>query len=218
LNPSSVPLKTSEVLISTLHGLDKNARVLFVSGDGQDDLVFHIRLLIGQPYELVTGQSIELGIALTASELGACPLFFDVFVKDVTTGACFVPTYAGEPFFTSKYVGLQHTDLVDLLTKVAGRVAQEAPEIITVLSTQTAPSTTFEMRSEFHRLSQSRGLTSQYRQALYHQMNEAKDQICTPYDVACQAALVAQSLDTLKRLEAERRIGQYLNMVFTSVT
>jgi len=207
----AVPPRSSDVVSAVLKALGGNGGVEFAFGDGKDDLILHARFVTDDrvPFK---GAEYRMAFDLVFSELGACPMSVDALVHDPVHKVSFAALYGGDPFFTSKYVGLQAQQVSEMVPALLERLRGEAGEIGTAL--RAATEGIYSVRQDCLHICRSKGLTAPMRTAVFHEAEQAGD-IVTRLDLARHVALVAKDFDSLKRLALERAAGRYVNLVFS---
>jgi hypothetical protein len=72
----------------------------------------------------------------------------------------------------------------------------------------------FCAEAECMSLMRTKGFSGAIKKAVYHQVTECQADIHTPWDIARHVGLVAKDFDSIKRIDIERGIGKYLQLVF----
>jgi hypothetical protein len=103
-------------------GLDLDLEVY--SGETRDEPVFHVRILVGEEFE-VQGKKLRMGISILASEIGSSDLIVEAVVHSVDDGIGYLISYGGESFFRTTYSGIQPNELRDILHGIPDRIADE---------------------------------------------------------------------------------------------
>lgn len=207
----AVPPRAVDVVKAILEALGGNGIVEFAFGDGRDDLILHVRFVTNDrvPFQ---DADFRMAFDLVFSELGACPMSVDALVHDPVHRTSLAALYGGDPFFTSKYVGLQAQQISEMIPALLERLRGEADEIGAAL--RAATEGIYSVRQDCLHICRGRGLTAAMRKAIFHEAEQADD-IVTKLDLARHIALVAKDFDSLKRLALERAAGRYVNLVFS---
>lgn len=184
-------------------------------GDEKDDLIMHARFLFDKEYTFKG--PVNLGFAITASELDACPLSIDVLLFNSLTKTYSIASYGGEAFFKSDYVGLQASSLKEILPAMLSRFEDEVPDIFSRLEKKQESfyNSVFCAETEAVEICKAKGISSKIKKAIFHQVSECIESIKSPWDLAAHAGLVAKDFDVLKRIKIEKAIGNYLNLFFS---
>jgi len=187
----------------------------FAYGDDKDDLVFHGRFLFEKEF-LIKDTPVCMGFSLVASELDASPFIIEVILHHKESKTSYVASYGGDPFFKSKCEGITASQIKDVFPQMITRVTAEAAEIKErvekkILDTEM---TYFSPEAECAIICRAKGMSSKIRRAVYHQVTECISEIKTSWDLARNVSLVAKDYDSLKRLNIERAVGNYLNLNF----
>ena len=211
LPENTVPPKASDVLAAVAESLGPQGHLEFVFGDGQDDLKLHARF-VTEDRVFADDLDFRMAFDLVFSELGACPMSVDAMVFDPLHKTFFAALYGGDPFFTSKYVGLQAQHVSEMIPSLLMRLRKESREMGAALEAGTAD--VYSVRQDCMSISRSKGLTAPMRKAVFHEAEQTED-IRSKLDLARHVALVAKDFDSLKRLALERAAGKYLNLCFS---
>lgn len=201
----------ADVVSSIRKALDGNGYIEFAFGDGKDDLILHVRFVTDDRVPFKDAEY-RMAFDLIFSELGACPMSIDALVHDPVHKTSFAALYGGDPFFTSKYVGLQAQQVSEMIPTLLERLRGEDDEIGAAL--RSANEGVYSVRQDCLNICRSKGLNAAMRKALFYEVEQAGD-IDTKLDLARHVALVAKDFDSLKRLALERAAGRYVNLVFS---
>jgi hypothetical protein len=188
----------------------------FVYGDDKDEPILHARFLFEKEYTLF-GTSVCLGFSMLASELDASPLVIDILLHDKVHATSYIASYGGDSFFKSKYEGIQAKQLRDVFPKILNRIDSETPAMLYCVERRVQASWddgVFCAEAECMNLMRTKGFSGAIKKAVYHQITECQADIRTPWDIARHVGLVAKDFDSIKRIDIERGIGKYLQLVF----
>jgi hypothetical protein len=205
-----------ELIDMILSTLEIPVTMEFAYGDEKDDLILHARFLFEKEYT-ICGTPVCLGFSLLASELDASPLIIDILVHDKVHTTSYIATYGGDPFFKTKYEGIQPKQIKEMFPKVLNRIDSEATDMIANIERRVlecAVDGPFDAESECMYLMRAKGFSEKIKTAVYHQITECSAEIKTPWDIAQHVGLVAKDFDSIKRLDIERGIGKYLQLIF----
>jgi len=208
----AVPPRACDIVrmvVETFHDL---VCVDFVHGDEKDDPVLHARFVFPKD-ALSESIDLRMGFDLVLSELGACPMTIDALLHDPQAGISFVASYGGEPFFSSKYEGLQAKDVQAMLPGLLARIRLEAPEMAAAITTAIADSV-YSVKQDCMTITRAKGVTTAMRRAVFHEAAEHAISIVSRMDFARHVSSVAKDFDSMKRLVLERAAGRYLNLCF----
>jgi hypothetical protein len=209
-------VQLSELIDIVLNSLDIPVTMEFVDGDDKDDLILHARFLFEKEYMLLQSP-VRLGFSLVASELNASPMVVEIFLHDKMHATSYIASYGGSPFFKSKYEELQAKQVKDIFPRLLNRIDNEAVNMISSVERKIQDSSEdghFCAETECMSLMKSKGFSGKIKKAVYHQITECQKDIKGPWDIARHVGLVAKDFDSLKRLDIERAIGKYLNLIF----
>jgi len=206
----AVPPRAFDIVATIRESFGSAVNVLFSHGDDRDDLVLHARFVFGDRVP-VDGIDLHMGFDLVFSELGACPMTVDAIVHDPLHVTTYVASYGGEPFFGSKYEGLQPKELSDMFPGLLERIRAEAPDMAGAV--RSASEGIYSIKQDCVSIVRSRGLTAAMRKAVFHEATQATD-IVTKMDLARHVSLVSKDFDSLKGLALERAAGHYINLCF----
>ena len=207
----TTPLPNHELIEIIQNNVGDRFDIEFATGDERDDLILHARFLLKDEFT-IGDRPVCLGFSLIASELGASPLVVEVLLHDKTSHTSYICTYGADSFFTSKYEGIQQSEVKELFPKLLSRVHDELEEIIVRVVSRAGE--TIDPRAECVVFNRIKGLNSKFKKAIFHEVSECEDDISNPWDFARHACLIAKDFDTKKRLGIERAAGKYLNLVF----
>jgi hypothetical protein len=188
----------------------------FVYGDDKDSLVLHARFLFNKEYRLFD-TPVYLGFSMLASDLDASPLVIDIFLHDKTHATSYISTYGGDPFFKSKYEGIQAKQIKDVFPQMLNRIDTEAQDMLSRVENKVKSCLEegiFCAEAECVSLMRAKGFSGKIKKAIYHQIAECANEIKTPWDIAMHVGLVSKDFDSIKRLDIERGIGKYLQLSF----
>jgi len=212
-----VPVKANPILNHELIEMvaqDTSLEMEFASGDERDDLTLHARFLLPECFDIGSGKY-SVGFSLLASELGATPLALEVLLYERVSKTSYVASYGAEPYFRSKYEGIQPGDIKDLLPKMLERVKEETQDMLSAIRKRLDETSAVYMPAdECAKINRMKGLNAKFKRALYHEVVECGNDITTPLDFARHMCLVAKDFDPMKRLDIERAAGLYLNLTF----
>jgi len=203
-------------LIDMILSLEIPVTMEFVYGDGKDDPVLHARFLFEKEYQLF-GTPVCLGFSLLASELDASPLVIEIFLHDKMHATSYISSYGGDSFFKSKYEGIQAKQLRDVFPKILNRIDAETAVMLSYVERRVQESQSegiFCAEAECMTLMRAKGFNGAVKKAVYHQITECAGDIRSPWDIARHVGLVAKDFDSIKRLDIERGVGKYLNLIF----
>jgi len=203
-------------LIDMILCLEIPVTMEFVYGDDKDEPILHARFLFEKEYTLF-GTSVCLGFSMLASELDASPLVIDILLHDKVHATSYIASYGGDSFFKSKYEGIQAKQLRDVFPKILNRIDSETPAMLSCVERRVQASWddgVFCAEAECMNLMRTKGFSGAIKKAVYHQITECQADIRTPWDIARHVGLVAKDFDSIKRIDIERGIGKYLQLVF----
>jgi hypothetical protein len=206
----AVPPNSQAVVQAILDSLGGGVTLLFSHGDDKDDLVLHARFILRA--EVPVGDSkYRMGFDVVCSELGACPMTVDAIIYDPANEVTYVASYGGEPFFSSKYDGLQPKDITDMFPKLLTRIQTESGDFKAAFA--TAAEGIYSVRQDCVSITRGKGFTDAMRRAVFHEATQATD-IFSKLDLARHVSTVAKGFDSLKALVVERAAGRYINLCF----
>lgn len=182
----------------------------FSTGDHRDDLILHARFLSDQSFE-VAGTECRLGFSITASELGASPLVVDTLLHQTESKTAYVASYGSEPFFYSKYEGIQAHEIKEMLPGMIERLLNEGSEMKDRIESELR---SVEPHEECIKINTWPGIPRKFKRSLFHEASAQEEDMRTSWDFARHMALIAKDFDAQKRLAVERTAGYYLNLVF----
>jgi hypothetical protein len=214
LNKCSIQLY--ELIDMILSTLDIPVTMEFVHGDDKDAPILHARFLFEKEYKVLESP-VCLGFSLIASELDASPMIIDIFLHDKVHATSYISSYGGDPFFKSKYEGIQAKQIKDVFPQLLNRIDSEAAEMVSCVDRKIRDCLEdgpFCAETECMSLMRAKGFSGKIKKAVYHQIAECQKDIQNPWDIACHVGLVAKDFDSIKRMDIERGIGKYLQLVF----
>jgi len=135
----------------------------------------------------------------------------DAILHDPAAMVSFVASYGGEPFFSSKYEGLQPKEVAEMFPALLARIRAQSAEMAETL--KGASDGVYSVRQDCLSMTKARGVTSAMRRAVFHELSQGTE-TCTRMDIAKIVARVAKGFDSLKGLALERAAGRYLNLCF----
>lgn len=207
----AVPPKACDIVKAAWDTFGGAVRLVFAHGDDRDDLVLHARFVF-QDKLTVDGIDLQMGFDLVFSELGAQSMTVDAIVHDPANMVSYVASYGGEPFFSSKYEGLQAKEVAEMFPSLLTRIRAEASEMATAVKTAISDGI-YSARQDCVHITRAKGFTSAMRKAVFHEVTQATD-IVSKMDLARHVASVAKDFDSLKALVVERAAGRYINLCF----
>jgi len=207
----AVPPKACDVLHAVREAFGNSLKLVFAYGDDKDDLVFHARFLFE---DRVPVDKVELfmGFDLVFSELGAHPMTVDALVYDPLHAVAYVASYGGEPFFSSKYDGLQPKEIAEMLPGLLARIRAGTAEFKQAVQS-AIENGIYSIRQDCVGITRGKGINASMRRAVFHEATQAEG-ISSKLDLAMHVALVAKDFDSLKGLVLERAAGHYINLCF----
>jgi hypothetical protein len=182
----------------------------FSTGDTRDDLILHARFLSNQSFK-VADTECRLGFSITASELGASPLVVDTLLHHTESKTAFIASYGSEPFFSSKYEGIQAHEIKDMLPNMIERLLNEGSDMKDRIESEFRQ---VEPHEECIMINTWGGIPRKFKRALFHEASAQEDDMRTSWDFARHMCLIAKDFDSQKRLRIERAAGYYLNLAF----
>jgi len=206
----AVPPKANDIVNSIIGAFGKSVRVLFSHGDDKDALMLHARFLFEDKVP-VDAPELRMGFDLVMSELGACSMTVDAIVYDQQNDVSYVASYGGEPFFSSKYDGLQSQELSTMFPGLLSRIRSEAGAFAAAFV--SARDGVYSVKQDCVQITRGKGFTTAMRSAVFHEVTQATD-VVTKLDVARHVSMVARDFDSLKGLVLERAAGYYINLCF----
>lgn len=207
----AVPPRAADVVVAIAESFGSSARLLFSHGDDCDDLVLHARFVFDDKVPFDGGEML-MGFDLVFSELGAHPMTVDSLVHDVTHAVSYIASYGGEPYFSSKYEGLQPKEVSEMLPGLLTRMRAEAQEFGVALKS-ASENGVYSIRQDCVSITRARGINGGMRKAVFHEATQSND-ISSRLDLARHVAQVAKDFDSLKGLALERAAGHYINLCF----
>lgn len=203
-------IQNHEIIGTVIETVKEPYKLEYFEGDGRDDLVLHARFLVGSSFKIGVSD-VCLGFAITASELGAGPLMVDSFLFDMLHKTSYIISYGTEPFFKTKYEGLQPKDFKELLPKMIDRIELEVGEIKERIEEQNKEIVPLD---ECLVIRGWKGLSTKFKKALYQEVAEKGGDIKSIWDFALRMGLIAKDFEINSRLAIERAAGKYLNLSF----
>lgn len=182
----------------------------FSTGDHRDDLILHARFLSNQSF-LVADAECRLGFSVTASELGASPLVIDTLLHQADSKTAYIASYGSEPFFSSKYEGIQAHEIKDMLPGMIERLLSEGSEMKDRIESELRE---VEPHEECIKINTWGGIPRKFKRSLFHEASAQEEDMRTSWDFARHMCLIAKDFDAQKRLVIERAAGHYLNLAF----
>jgi hypothetical protein len=207
----AVPPRVQDIIGTVNTCFGKSVRVAFSHGDDRDDLMLHARFLLGDKIVTKDGKNLCIGFDIVFSELGACPMTVDAILCDEEHSVTYVASYGGEPFFSSKYEGLQPKEVAEMFPGLLTRIRAEVPEMSDAI--QSANDGVYSVKQDCVFITRGKGITAAMRKSVFHEVTQATD-IVTRLDLARHVSLVAKDFDSLKGLALERAAGRYINLCF----
>lgn len=197
---------------SVINPEKKDPNILEIAkGDERDELVLHARYLFGDKFK-VCDTDMCVGFSVVASELGANPLIVEALIHMTESKTSFIASYGAEPFFKSKYEGIQPQQIKDVFPKLIECITQGLPEMITRI---VAINGKVDPTEECAAISTWKGLPTKFKRSLYHEASKCGEDMSTRLDFARHMSLIAKDFDFNKRLIIERAAGEYLNLMFS---
>lgn len=214
LLPEANNLLQNHELMSLIEECSKQSTATFFlefsTGDTRDDLILHARFLSDQSFN-VADTECRLGFSVTASELGASPLVIDTLLHHTESKTAYVASYGSEPFFSSKYEGIQAHEIKDMLPNMIERLLNEGPEMKDRIESEFRQ---VEPHEECIKINTWGGVSRKFKRSLFHEASAQEDDMRTSWDFARHMCLIAKDFNSQKRLDIERMAGYYLNLAF----
>lgn len=182
----------------------------FSNGDNRDDLVLHARFLFSNEFD-VCGSPCRIGFNITASELGKGQLVLDTLLHHVPSKTAYIAAYGAESFFSSKYEGIQASEIKEILPKMIDRLLDESEDMKLRIETELRD---VDPHEECLRVSSWGGVPSKFKRSLFHEASAQEDDMDTTWNFARHISLIAKDFDAENRLKVERLSGRYLNLAF----
>ena len=198
-------------LVSIIKETVPDINLEYVTGDNKDDINFHARFLFNEGHRLFGDTPVQIGFILQSSELGDKPLTLDVALYDINRSIYFINTYGTDPFFNSKYTGIQAKQIKDVFPSMVDRIKEEFQSMFENVESVYRP---IVAEDEALKVSKWSGVSAAFKKALYHQISECGEDINNTWDFAGHMSLVAKDFDVTTRIKIERVAGRYLNLVF----
>jgi hypothetical protein len=205
------PIQNHEIIKLVNETITVPFKLEMVTGDERDDLIMHARFIFGDTFEIL-GQKVCLGFAVTASEFGASPLIVDSFLYHSESKTAYFATYGKEPYFKSKYEGIQPKQFKELLPTMITRMQEEAGEYKTRIEDLSGKVTPLD---ECIKLRNWKGLPGKFKKGIFQEAYKNEADMSNTFFFARHMALLAKDFDIKKRIEIERATGRYLNLVFS---
>jgi len=203
-------LRNHQVVESVMGTPDIPVDLHLVSGEDMDSLVFHFRVLVGDPFE-IEGDRVRMGAAFTCSELGASEFIVDSYVHHLESDVSFFGTYGSAPYFVSRYESIREDELRNTLPSFIKSIAEQ----------YSTYKETIEALDGFQGVQEScrivggnKKCSPALRRAIYQEASEYSEDMRSFWDFARHVSLVGHDLDTQKRIKAELVAGTFLNLVF----
>lgn len=205
------PIQNHEIIKLVNETVTVPYKLEMVSGDERDDLIMHARFIFGDTFE-VLGQKVCLGFAITASEFGESPLIVDSFLYHMESKTAYLATYGKEPYFKSKYEGIQPKTFKELLPAMITRMQEEAGEYKKRIESICGKVTPLD---ECVKLKTWKGLPTKFKMGIFQEAYKNEEDMGNTFGFARHMSLMAKDYDIHKRVEIERATGRYLNLVFS---
>jgi hypothetical protein len=143
--------------------------------------------------------------------LGGSPLVVDVLLQDIKDNVSFIALYGTDPFFSSKYTGIQAPEIKEIFPKMIDRITNERSDMLLAVEKSYKE---VDPEDEALKICRWGGVPSGFKKDILQEASECGDDMRTSWDFARHVSLIAKNFDTAKRIQVERLAGKYLNLVF----
>ena len=200
----------SEIVELLTNSEDPNLKVDldWCSGDSRDDLLFHARIIYGEPL----AGDYRVGVSLLTSELGASDLVIDSFLYHEPSKTYMMANYGKEPFAKLQYGKVQPTEITKVLSTISSRVLEEATRYLDTAMQYSESYPGVEKACAI--LVARKGMPTKFKRPMYLEAEGAHDDMGTLLDFTRHAGLVANDMDLASRMKIERALGAFAGLTF----
>jgi len=178
------------------------------TGMERDCLTTHVRII----YNKELDGEYTVGVAITASEVGASDLIIDSFLYHAESKTYAVAQYGGQPFAKIQYARVQPTEVQEMLNSIPSRVHEDAVRYLDSLTDSEGSFPGLERSCML--LSKIKGAPSKLKRSILLEAQDAGDDMGTSKDFVRHAGRVAKDFDAPNRLKVERVIGSFAGLKY----
>lgn len=206
-------ISNAEILNIVSETIEDDFKIEFVIGDERDDLIFHVRLISKETFE-IGGEQCSVGFSVIISELGAAPISVDTMLFRNASKTSMVACYGGQSFFEMEYKGIQPKDLKELFPKLVLHLKEQLCE----LKSKVTDAKELAEKKDIEDLLYSvrlRGLGNKFYTLLLQDIE--KNPVGTRWDLVNRMSTIAKEFDSPVRIKIEKVSGELIGLVFEKI-
>lgn len=204
-------ISNADILSIVSEALCDDFKVEFVIGDERDDLVFHIRLVSKEVFE-IDGEECTTGFSVIMSELGAAPISVDTMLVRTASKTAMVASYGGESFFKMEYKGIQPKDLKELFPKVVIHLRDQLSDLKDKIIAAKELCEKQDIDNLLSVLRFNRGLNTKFHTLLAQELE--KNPATNRWGFVNRMATIAKEFDSSLRIRIEKVAGELIGLTF----